>query len=267
MIPVKITSSDYVYKGEKLPAINCSASIDSTGKMHISLCNIDPDISENVDLNLESFEADKISGKVLTAGKMNALNTFESPDVVKPAAFNSFNLKDNNLKVDMPPMSVVVLELEGKVKMKSHSIELKNPKQGINYKYYEESFGRLPDFSGLTPKSSGSVDKFVLPDVVRDANFALKYKGYIKIPEDGLYTFYTTSDDGTVILIDGKLVVNNDGQHAMQEESGNIMLNTGYHKIELLFFQGGGGMGLSASIEGPQMGKQIIPKDMLFREE
>ena len=266
MVSVNVSTSNYVYNGDKLPAINCSASIDSTGKMHISLCNIDPDVSENVEVSLESFQANKISGKVLTANKMNAHNTIEDPDEVGPAAFNDFNLKDNDLKVNMPPMSVVVLELEGKVKMKSQKIELKNPKQGINYKYYEESFKSLPSFTGLTPKSAGSVDNFVLPKIVRSENFALKYDGYIKIPKDGLYTFYTTSDDGTVILIDGKLVVNNDGQHAMEEQSGNIMLNSGYHKIELLFFQGGGGMGLSAAIKGPQMEKEIIPAAMLFRE-
>ena len=267
MIPVKITSSNYVYNGDKLPAVNCSASIDTTGKMHISLCNIDPESSEDVDLNLESFEAEKILGKIITSDKMNAHNTFEDPEEVKPADFNGFNLKDNNLKVNMPPMSVVVLELEGKVKMKPQSmIDLKNPKQGLNYKYYEEAFERLPSFASLTPKSSGSVDNFELPKIVRDENIALKYDGYIKIPKDGLYTFYTTSDDGSALLIDGKLVVNNDGKHAMEENSGNAFLNTGYHKIELIFFQGGGGMGLNASIMGPQMEKQIIPKDMLFRE-
>ena len=266
MIPVKVTTSNYIYNGDKLPAINCSASIDSTGKMHISLCNIDPDISENVEVSLESFQADKISGKVLTANKMNAHNTFEDPNEVNPAAFNGFTLKGNDLKVNMPPMSVVALELEGKVRMKSQKIELKNPKQGINYEYYEESFKSLPSFTGLIPKSSASVDNFVLPKIVRGENFALKYSGYIKIPKDGLYTFYTTSDDGTVILIDGKLVVNNDGQHAMEEESGNIMLNSGYHKIELLFFQGGGGMGLNASIKGPQLEKEIIPAALLFRD-
>jgi len=101
---------------------------------------------------------------------------------------------------------------------------------------------------------------------VSDVNFALKYAGFIKIPEDGLYTFYTASDDGSVLLIDNKLVVNNDGEHAIVENSGNIMLNSGYHKIELLFFQAGGGMGLDASIQGPHLEKQIIPADILFRK-
>jgi hypothetical protein len=197
---------------------------------------------------------------------MNAHNTFENPDAVKPSVFRGFKLNRNNLTVNMPPMSVVVLELEGKMKMKP-GIELKNPEQGLNYQYYEQSFKSLPSFAELTPKSSGYVDNFMLPKIVRDENFALKYDGYIKIPKDGLYTFYTTSDDGSAILIDGMLVVNNDGRHAMEENSGNKVLNEGYHKIELVFFQAGGGMGLNASIKGPQMEKQIIPRDMLFREK
>ncbi len=266
MVPVKVSSSNYVYKGEKLPAINCSASIDTTGKMHISLCNIDPDKPEGVELSLDSFKADKITGKILTAKKMNAHNTFDNPNEVKPADFSDFSLTGNNLKVNMPPMSVIVLELNGKLEAKKTEIKLKNPKHGLNYDYYERSGNSLPNFSELTPKSSGTIDNFVLPNIVRDADFALKFDGYIKVPNSGLYTFYTTSDDGSVLLVDGRVVVNNGGTHGMIENSGKILLNSGYHKIELQFFQGGGGMGLSASIKGPQLKKQIISSAMLFRK-
>ena len=266
MVPVQVSSSDYVYKGDKLPAVNCSASVDSTGKMHISLCNIDPDKPEEVELSLESFKADNISGKMLTASKMNAHNTFENPDEVKPADFSEFQLNGNSLKVNMPHMSVVVLELEGKVELKKMEIKLKNPTNGLDYNYYEYGGTSLPNFADLKSNSSGTVDSFIIPKTERIENFALKYTGYIKIPKDGLYTFYTTSDDGSAILIDNKLVVNNDGQHAMVENSGNVMLNSGYHRIDLLFFQAGGGMGLEAAIKGPNMEKQIIPADMLYRE-
>ena len=266
MVPVQVSSSDYVYKGDKLPAINCSASVDSTGKMHISLCNIDPDKPDEVELSLEGFKADKISGKILTADQMNAHNTFDNPDEVKPADFSEFQLNGNSLKVNMPHMSVVVLELEGKVELKKMEIKLKNPTNGLDYNYYEYGGTSLPNFADLKSNSSGTVDSFIIPKTERIENFALKYTGYIKIPKDGLYTFYTTSDDGSAILIDNKLVVNNDGQHAMVENSGNVMLNSGYHKIVLLFFQAGGGMGLEAAIKGPNMEKQIIPADMLYRE-
>jgi hypothetical protein len=52
----------------------------------------------------------------------------------------------------------------------------------------------------------------------------------------------------------------------MVENSGNVMLTSGYHKIEVLFFQAGGGMGLQVDIKGPHMEKQVIPTDILFRE-
>ena len=42
---------------------------------------------------------------------MNSFNSFEKPDVVKPADFNGFTLKDGILTVNMPSKSVVVLEL------------------------------------------------------------------------------------------------------------------------------------------------------------
>ena len=266
MIPVEVSSSNYVYKDDKLPAVNCSASIDNTGKMHISLCNIDPNKQQDVELNLESFMTDKIAGRILTAGKMNAHNTFDNPDEVKPSDFSNFDLTGNNLKVNMPPMSVIVLELEGKVNLKRKEINLKSPTHGVDYNYYEYSGNSLPNFTDLKPVSSGTANGFAIPPIVSDENFALKYTGYIKIPEDGLYTFYTTSDDGSVVIIDNKLIVNNDGRHAIVENSGNVMLNTGYHKIELLFFQAGGGMGLDVSIKGPNMEKQIISADILYRE-
>ena len=266
MIPVEVSSSNYVYKDDKLLAVNCSASIDSTGRMHISLCNINPENLENVQLSLAGFNTNQIKGKILTAEKMNAHNTFDNPDEVKPTDFSDYELSGNNLKVNMPPMSVIVLELEGEVNLKKPEYNLENPINGLNYNYYEFNGNSLPNFTDMKPVSSGTTDNFVIPPIVSEEDFALKYSGYIKIPEEGLYTFYTTSDDGSAVLIDNKLVVNNDGQHAMVENSGNVMLTSGYHKIEVLFFQAGGGMGLQVDIKGLHMEKQVIPTKILFRE-
>ncbi len=266
MVPVQVRLSNYEFDGGTLPAINCSASIDSTGMMHISLVNIDPDSTENVAVDLKAFEADKISGKILTAGKMNAHNTFENPNAVKPVRFADFKLKDNNLEVDMPPMSVVTLAVNGTIRMKAGTaIELKNPGHGIAYDYYELGEAeRLPGFSALSPDSSGMLDSLVLPKEVREDNFAVRYEGFIRIPQSGLYTFYTNSDDGSALLIDGRVVVNNDGRHAPEERSGYAELSAGYHRIEVMYFQATGGMEMSASIKGPNLKKQIIPAGMLF---
>jgi alpha-N-arabinofuranosidase len=52
-----------------------------------------------------------VTGEVLTASAINSFNSFESPEVVKPANFNGYTYKDGILTITMPSKSVVVLEL------------------------------------------------------------------------------------------------------------------------------------------------------------
>jgi hypothetical protein len=160
-------------------------------------------------------------------------------------------------------MSVVVLELEGTYELTS-PLEVKNPKSGILYEYYEGYWKNLPAFNGLPAKRSGIIDQFVIPENNSGENFAVRYNGYIKIPVDGLYTFYINSDDGADLVIDDNLVVDNDGQHAPVELSGTAVLKAGYHQIKVGFFQAGGGKAFDVSIEGSGLQKQIISTDFLF---
>ena len=44
------------------------------------------------------------------------------------------------------------------------------------------------------------------------------WKGYLDIPKSGGYRFWTESDDGSLLSIDGEMVVNNDGDHGMTEK-------------------------------------------------
>ncbi|MDH7445529.1 carbohydrate-binding protein [Aquimarina sp. 2201CG14-23] len=129
---------------------------------------------------------------------------------------------------------------------------------GINYDYYEGSWNSLPNFSSLTPVSSGIASSIDLNNAASADNFGLSFNGYIYIQNEGSYTFYTTSDDGSSLWIDGTKVVDNDGLHAAREESGTVCLEAGYHKIEVQFFEKTGGNVLSASYEGPGITKQNI---------
>ena len=60
---------------------------------------------------LKGIDAKKVSGRVLTADALDAHNTFDKPDVVKPAEFKNASIDGDALKVDLPPHSVVVLSL------------------------------------------------------------------------------------------------------------------------------------------------------------
>ena len=111
LLNLDIRCEDYVYGDKRIPAISASASVDKDGKVHISLANLNPNKSITITCPVigESFKT--VTGEVLTAKEMNSFNSFESPETVKPAAFNGFTLKDGILSIVMPSKSVVVLEL------------------------------------------------------------------------------------------------------------------------------------------------------------
>lgn len=94
-------------------------------------------------------------------------------------------------------------------------------------------------------------------------NFQVIWRGSIIIPQTGTYTFYTASDDGSMLFINGIPVVNNNYYQGVTERSGTITLTAGAHDFALSFYQGSGGYGLTASIAGPGMTKQFIPNAML----
>jgi cytochrome c553 len=107
------------------------------------------------------------------------------------------------------------------------------------------------------------VDKFTIAPRKREARFAFHFSGYISIPTNGIYTFYTESDDGSRLYIGTNLVVRNDGYHAMTSARGNAPLAQGDHLIRVLYFNGDADMGLKVSFEGPGIPKQEIPPAIL----
>lgn len=111
LLNTDLVCEGYEFQGKKIPALSASASVDNEGKVHISLANLNPnkEIILTCPVIGETFKT--ITGEVLTSGQMNAFNTFEKPEVVKPASFKGFKMKDGVLTVTMPAKSVVVLEL------------------------------------------------------------------------------------------------------------------------------------------------------------
>lgn len=101
------------FDGEEIPAVSATASRDSQGKIHISLCNLSHLDSNEVILDIRGLAGQKLSvaGTTLTGDKIDAHNTFAAPDNVKPQPFSGFALQDGLLTVTLPPMSVTTLEL------------------------------------------------------------------------------------------------------------------------------------------------------------
>lgn len=111
LIPLSVESKDFVFGNEKIPAIHASASVNKDGVTHISLVNIDATVKHEIVIDLDKNYKD-LSGRILTSKTLTDHNTFQAPDKIKPTAFNGAKLKNNQLKVELPPFSVVVLSLK-----------------------------------------------------------------------------------------------------------------------------------------------------------
>lgn len=136
---------------------------------------------------------------------------------------------------------------------------------GLNYSYYTGSWSSLPNFSSLSAKKKGTVSNFSLSPRSQNDNFGFKFEGYIDIKSSGKYTFYTSSDDGSALYINGSRVVNNNGTHSAQEKSGSIELSKGMHAIRVIYFERTGNEQLNVKYAGPGVSKRSIPNDVLFR--
>ncbi len=111
LVPVQVISNDFVKGDRRIQAVSVSASKDQSGKMHISLVNIDNTKSQTIEVDLAGFKTKQVSGRILTSSNIQDHNTFDNPSNVTPKAFKNFSLSNAGLTVNMPPNSVIVLEL------------------------------------------------------------------------------------------------------------------------------------------------------------
>lgn len=137
---------------------------------------------------------------------------------------------------------------------------------GLHYKYYEENVLYVDELDQFEPKKTGITTNFNIADRDNDGLFAFSYSGYIKIPKDGVYTFFLSTNDGGVLYLDGKRFIDKDGPGTASPLSRMVMLKAGTYKIGEKYFQMGGGFSNTVSWKGPGIKKEVIPAAVLFHE-
>ncbi len=111
LIPQQLTCRNYTYEDNSIPAISASASRDKEGKIHISLCNLDPHGAQKIVCEIRGVKIQKVNGRILTADKINAFNTFSNGDSVVPNDFKGAKIQQGSVIVELPAKSIVVLEI------------------------------------------------------------------------------------------------------------------------------------------------------------
>ncbi len=145
------------------------------------------------------------------------------------------------------------------------AIAVKNAAPGITYRYYEPS-GKidLNAINSTVAAKTGIATEISEQLKLRKEKYALSFEGYINISKDGVYQFFTVSDDGSKLFIDEIETVNNDGEHGSIEQSGQAALKKGYHKIKVVYFDSGGGNELKVLWQPEGGKKELIPATVLF---
>jgi len=105
------------------------------------------------------------------------------------------------------------------------------------------------------------------PAIINYDFFQAKWTGYIYIPTNGTWTFYTESDNGVKLTINNQLIINNWTSHWQTTDSHSLYLASGYYPIVLEYYEGL----LNASIRlfwsGPGVTDvQVIPQTYLYTQ-
>jgi len=146
--------------------------------------------------------------------------------------------------------------------MKAQIVGTTSP--GLQYSYYEgENLDiRSVETGAALKKGTTSVINESIKQ--RKEKYGLLFTGYIRLDKQVMYEFFTTSDDGSQLFIDDELIVNNDGNHGMEEKSGKALLAMGYHKIKIIYFDSGGGNGLRVQFRTEGGEKKELASEMLW---
>ena len=112
-LPIDLTCEKInVRDNRTVPMVSATASKNKDGVIHISLSNVDADEAQEITINLGDTKAKKAIGEILTASKLTDYNSFEKPNIVKPAPFKEVKINKGTMKVKLPAKSIVTLELQ-----------------------------------------------------------------------------------------------------------------------------------------------------------
>jgi alpha-L-fucosidase len=135
---------------------------------------------------------------------------------------------------------------------------------GLLFKLYRGEWDKVPDFNGMKPNLSGIATDFSLANKPADENFAIDYQGFISIPEDGIYTFGLSSDDGSLLYIGENIAVNHDGLHGATMKSSTLALGKGLHAIRISYFEKAGGNSLQLTWKTGGGNAEAVPAGAFF---
>ena len=242
-----------------------SAPYSFTKEAVVSIPYVDKDLNlfmDSVTVNLATATAGATVHYTLDGSEPTQQSpVFNAPLVLK----NTTQVNAKAFKDGFQPSSTLSILATKAVLNRGKIILDHQPKNGTTYKYYEGHFQKVADMQQKHFVEKGIVSEPSLDKARQEDHYGFEFSGLIDVPEDGVYTFQTRSDDGSVLYIDQILVVDNDGSHAAIPATGSIALKKGWHSYRLLYIEDYEGQHLSWAWKLPSGEKlEPIPASRLY---
>ena len=242
-----------------------AAPYSFTKEAVVSIPYVDKDLNlfmDSVTVNLATATAGATVHYTLDGSEPTQQSPiFNAPLVLK----NTTQINAKAFKDGFQPSSTLSILATKAVLNRGKIILDHQPKNGTTYKYYEGHFQKVADMQQKHFVEKGIVSEPSLDKARQEDHYGFEFSGLIDVPEDGVYTFQTRSDDGSVLYIDQTLVVDNDGSHAAIPATGSIALKKGWHSYRLLYIEDYEGQHLSWAWKLPSGEKlEPIPASRLY---
>ncbi|RYE70572.1 MAG: alpha-N-arabinofuranosidase [Rhizobiaceae bacterium] len=111
LLPINFEAGQYKFGAITLPKVDAVAAQAKDGKVWIALVNLDPNEAADVTTSVPGVAVGSAIGEVLTADRLDKVNSLASPDAVAPQSFSA-QAKDGTLVLHLPPHSLTVVRLE-----------------------------------------------------------------------------------------------------------------------------------------------------------
>jgi alpha-N-arabinofuranosidase len=112
VLPIDVQSHYYNKNEWTMKAVSASAVRGTDGVVHVGLTNVDPNKATTVSVKLDGVTGATVSGRILTGTAIDAHNTFDAPETVKPVAFTGATLQGGVLTVAIPAKAIVMLDIK-----------------------------------------------------------------------------------------------------------------------------------------------------------
>ena len=136
--------------------------------------------------------------------------------------------------------------------------------QGLKLSCYEGSLRSVSELKNIQPVCQTAVRDISTGDLTKTENAGLLYSGYIRVPRQALYRFYLSSDDGSQLWIDDRLVIDNDGLHANVEKTGLSALQQGLHRFRLAYIQDKSALALKLEYQTGKNARKPVPASFYY---